>query len=289
MQTRLYCQGPGSIPSEIAPSCAAGSFFVVTDDADPAEPTTPVITSIQDLMEILGAITADGREVWYRGHRDRTWQLSPSAFRTSHHADNERAMLARFRQEAAAAGLQYSFDDWGWITFAQHHALPTRLLDWSQTPLVALFFACEQGPVDSGIETDGEFFLLHPHDLNQESGDDGGGHPPLLSDGDSTLQNYLPGRDLENKRKPLAVVAPLIFDRIRFQTGTFTVTQRPPATTDAEPLRKTASLQAFTIPAASKTSLREQLSVLGFNAVSIYRDLDRIALGIKKTYGRRVS
>lgn len=242
-------------------------------------------------MKVLAPVGADGREIWYRGHRDRSWRLEASAFRTQTHRDRERPMLARFRQEAAAAGLQYAFDEWGWITFAQHHALPTRLLDWSQSPLVALYFACEVGPdpVDGQIEVDGELFLIHPTDLNEEAGDDGGGHPLLLSDSDKTLQDYLPGRDAERRQKPRAVVAPLVFDRIRFQTGTFTVTQIPPATAEQEPLRRARSLQQFTVLGAAKASLREELNVLGFNEVSIYRDLDRIAARVKAGHGRGIS
>lgn len=243
--------------------------------------------SIDDLMAVLTAVTADGREVWYRGHRNQSWQLEASAFRNPEHRDNEQAMLTRFRQEAAAAGRQYAFDEWGWMTFAQHHALPTRLLDWSQSPLVALFFACEPNPdSDSAVEADGEFFLLHPNDLNDEAGDAGGGHPLLLSDTDTTLKDYLPGRDGERRWKPRAVVAPLVFDRIRFQTGTFTVTQVPQPGGRQEPLRQATSLQSFTVPAASKEILREQLLVLGFSDVSIYRDLDRIAKRVKAIYGR---
>jgi hypothetical protein len=240
-------------------------------------------------MAVLTPVTADGREVWYRGHRDQSWQIEASAFRNPELRDNEQAMLTRFRQEAAAAGLQYAFDEWGWMTFAQHHALPTRLLDWSQSPLVALFFACEPNTTDSdsAVEADGEFFLLHPNDLNDEAGDAGGGHPLLLSDADTTLKDYLPGRDGERRRKPRAVVAPLIFDRIRFQTGTFTVTQAPQPGGRQEPLRLARSLQSFIVPAARKAALREQLEVLGFTDVSIYRDLDRIAKRIKGIYGRR--
>lgn len=242
-------------------------------------------------MSVLAPVTADGREVWYRGHRDQSWRLEASSFRTEHHRSGERAMLARFRQEAAAAGLQYAFDEWGWITFAQHHSLPTRLLDWSQGPLVALFFACERvsDAADPVLEADGEFFILHPNDLNIEAGDNDGGYPRLLFDGDGKLKDYLPGRDTENPSKPRAVVAPLVFDRIRFQTGTFTVAQLPPATTDSEPLRNAKALQSFIVPGSAKPDLRGQLDTLGFNEVSIYRDLDRIATRIKNGHGRGLS
>jgi FRG domain len=234
-------------------------------------------------MEVLAPITADGRETWYRGHRDQSWRLEASAFRTEGHRDAERAMLARFRQEAASAGLPYAFDEWGWITFAQHHALPTRLLDWSQSPLVALYFACEKS-ASQEVEPDGEFFVLHPSQLNEEAGDADGGHPRLLADAESKLGDYLPGKDSENPSRPRAIIAPLVFDRIRFQTGTFTVEQAPKATTDPEPLRKAAALQSFVVVGDKKPELRDQLETLGFNEVSIYRDLDRIAKRIRATH-----
>lgn len=258
-------------------------------DAEASGPVSITIRSVADLMRVLMPITADGREIWYRGHRDRSWKLEPSVFRSPAHRDGERAMLARFRQEAGAVGLQYAFDEWGWITFAQHHALPTRLLDWSQSPLVALYFASEAMPAPdgSGVEPDGEFFLVHPSALNEEAGDNDGGHPRLLSDTDSKLKDYLPGRDAENMWRPRAVVAPLVFDRIRYQTGTFTVSQPPANSADPEPLRRANSLQSFEIPGEAKESLREQLDVFGFNEVSIYRDLDRIATRIKTSQGRR--
>lgn len=238
-------------------------------------------------MSTLEPITADRREIWYRGHRDFAWRLEASTFRTKEHREAERAMLARFHQEASTAGLQYGLDEWGWISFAQHHGLPTRLLDWSQSPLVALFFACEEPPEASpgGVEADGEFLLIHPTDLNDEAGDADGGYPRLLVDGDSKLTDYLPGRDSQNKSKPRAVVAPMSFDRIRFQTGTFTVTQLPDASSGSEPLRRARSLQSFRVPSSAKPGLRAQLEVLGFNEVSIYRDLDRIAKRIKTRQG----
>jgi len=38
-------------------------------------------------------------------------------------------------------------NDWDWLSFGQHYKLPTRLLDWSQSSLVALYFAVEGSPI----------------------------------------------------------------------------------------------------------------------------------------------
>lgn len=249
------------------------------------DPPPLEIRSVEDLVDILSKVTADGIERWYRGHRRPDWLLAPSTFREDPHRDNEETMLARFRHEAAATGLQYGFDEWGWIAFAQHHELPTRLLDWSQSPLVGLFFATEE-PDDkhrSEDSQDGRLFILNPTKLNRDAGD-ADGNLRLLSTSDEDLIKYLPGRDGGIQKTPRAVVAPLLFDRIRFQAGTFTVEQKP-RVTDLQPLRGSTAVQEFSVPGDAKPHIRTQLEVLGFDAATIYRDLDRISQRIKKTYG----
>ncbi|TGD38651.1 FRG domain-containing protein [Brevibacterium aurantiacum] len=253
------------------------------DDTQDKVSVQPSVSSIADLLSVLAPYTADGREIWYRGHRDHTWLLTASAFRTAGVRSDERNMLARFRQETAISGASHSLDEWGWVSFSQHHGLPTRLLDWTQNPLVALYFATELETTNLPEETepDGELNILWPHDLNKEAGDSDQGHPKLLSDAEGRLEYYRPGRDNENPSKPRAVIAPMAFDRIRFQAGTFTIEQAPQGARDGEPLRSSRATRNFSIPGKAKRQLRDELEILGYNNVTIYRDLDRIAARIK--------
>lgn len=88
--------------------------------------------------------TASG-DLFYRGHPDIAYNLTPSIFRTKRFRSAEKNIIYRAISELPKEfdGDQYFFDK---LVRAQHYGIPTRLLDLTINPLIALFFACEKNP-----------------------------------------------------------------------------------------------------------------------------------------------
>jgi len=101
---------------------------------------------------------------WWRGQADASWNLVPSLYRKGF-AVKESNINNRFRMLAKARYAHCPSEDdlFAWLFLMQHYRLPTRLLDWSESPLVALYFAIEDEARD---EADGALWALLPTRLN---------------------------------------------------------------------------------------------------------------------------
>ncbi|MDO7845347.1 FRG domain-containing protein [Hymenobacter sp. M29] len=107
--------------------------------------------SWEDLQRLLFQDTWDGRigrfrsPFVYRGSRSRHYLLNTSLQRLGGEYQNlEHHLLRNFRKYARDTPMPVvGASTWDWLALAQHHGLPTRLLDWTYSPYVALHFATD--------------------------------------------------------------------------------------------------------------------------------------------------
>lgn len=210
---------------------------------------------------------------------DSAWTLRPSALRNLGWLEAEADMVKRFRQTCASRIRYQPSNEWEWVCLAQHHGVPTRLLDWSENPLVGLYFAAVADDADDE-PVDGKLFSLDPDLLNATSA----GKPTgvLLLGQDEQLDEYLPGVSRKMKQGAVAVIAPQSFDRIEAQSGVFTVTH----SLDPLDLSKSCpdAIEEFVVPQTAKAHLKVELERLNIMAATVYPDLEHIGMAIKQRY-----
>lgn len=157
----------------------------------------------------------------------------------------------------------------------QHHRAYTRLLDWSESPLAALYFAVSETKYK---RSNGAVWCLDPVALNKHSNLKFEFDTEIPAFGrDKAVDSYLPSRVHEGTSvlNPVAIVGPRNTARMAAQLGTFTINHR--VHTPIDRIGTGDHVWRWIIPAEAKPRLRRELNHLGFSALTLFPELDRVA------------
>jgi FRG domain len=223
---------------------------------------TDQIGSLPDYLQLIEQRCTGERNVLFRGHTNAEWMLEPKIARLRLRSGvsllgAEREMLRDFKRQALPHLTRDLRDDWDWLALAQHHGLPTRLLDWSTNALVALWFAIEKPPEDAERGAVWMYF----------------GQPGDYLDEQVVLDPFDTPRTLIFRPRHLT-------PRIIAQSGWFTAHRYLPKRPGFVPLetntRQKPNLRKITIPTRYFPVLREDLARCGIKASALFGDLGGI-------------
>ncbi len=185
-----------------------------------------------------------------------------------------------------------NLNSWEIFALMQHHGLPTRLLDWSESALVALFFALTSEPNFNGYRS---VWVLDPFSLNQKTIGQRRIYCPSVMENrtlnETNLDSYLPPNLSpvsagETPEKPVAIQSSQHIKRVSSQKGCFTVHGTNPAHIGTY-LSEPEDFHMIKIDARTKEKRKAMLSILetmGIDEEFIFQDLDSLCNKIKRIW-----
>jgi FRG domain len=231
----------------------------------------------------------------FRGNSNVSHKLEPGLMRIGgEYWTRERHLFRNFKKYAHRNVVeQDSF--WHWLSVAQHHGLPTRLLDWTYSPLVAMHFATSNLAhfgIDGCVwKVDYDQIHKHlPNGLRKTLADEGAQifTVDLL---DKTARD-LPALDSMPSDLADFVIffePPSIDDRIVNQFAYFSVASNPQLVIDdwLMNVREPNAWTKIIIPATLKWEIRDKLDQANLSERVLFPGLDGLTQWLKRHYTKR--
>jgi len=258
-----------------------------------------VVTSLGDLIDKVTPTEPDPRtgrrrdSGVYRGDGDASWPLLTSLDKLGgvnpphSKADLEEHILRNFLRYSRPYLSQTPVNEWEVLVAAQHHGLPTRLLDWTYSPLVAAHFAT----LNSDRASDPVIWRLDWKRVHQYF------RLPelalLIQDlegilgGDRPLTPWVLFSSPPNAKSFACMLEPPSLNpRIVAQSATFTLCSDKYQSFDGflEKNGLGSALTKFIIPAGETARFRDQLDLVDVDERRLFPDLDGVAAEMRRYY-----
>ena len=292
------------------------------------------VKNLSDFLKILDSYKEQFSQTYrnsgfvFRGMGNASWQLIPGMFREYSekqicatmpgisykgriYSAHEYEILAHFKKEASGLLTHVpQTDDFTWIQYAQHYGVPTRLLDFTSNPLVAMYFCCQ-----SESKGDGAIWIVNTVNFERWSQDEiicsnmGSDYTreammksimrEMRGDFD---YGEVEGEPRLKKMRPVLFIPPYIDQRMSAQSSRFMIWGNITSGLESmikakENLMELSSngvtyrqeddqrfLAKLIVPEICKHNIMRELDLLNINEKSIFPGLDGIGRYVNKYY-----
>lgn len=259
------------------------------------------------LAETRARTGVEGDQNWYRGHgRGETFLLIPTLYRHPVIKDLKSllgletelmdAFMSHHLLHSFRAGTEPS-EKMHTLFYMQHYGVPTRLLDWTNNPMIALYFALSDARINKSTKTYPEpaaVWVLDPATWNVKALDGLKPEHGALNSADKNLESYLPKSpwsDMQIKgmySEPVAITGGANTQRMLAQRGVFTMFGSDTRKMDdiyEEKNFPDGCLTKIAIPADKIGPMLDTLQAMGYTDSVAYPDLHGLALELKRLNG----